>query len=277
MSFHVRCLFLASIAAFAASHACEGQCSESDVEQAEDEEAEIMSLQLLQLRRPEAPDANVSLGLLAKANSSLDLNAATGNQVLGYRARRALVLSNKLNISAQLEAKDINFAWDQISKAVEIDELQEQLANASGTLANLSASLTAALASHLLELTQQCPDFEAIKSGLNDTWSQVTSLVKADNIQAVMDQIKDKSSEEFQQLKEQFDSLTQNIDMEQVRSSVTCQWNALVAHLPNIDDVRAAWDAATSQVLNNTQVQEAAQTVQAAAQSAWAAISGFFR
>mmetsp|Transcript_114423 Transcript_114423/g.334534 ORF Transcript_114423/g.334534 Transcript_114423/m.334534 type:complete len:256 (+) Transcript_114423:54-821(+) len=200
---------------------------------------------------------------MAGRRGLVEVNASKGNSTKeGYRARRArLCLLSKASQEEDPEnSGDQEFAWDQVTQAVQIENLTGQLSAAKAQAAEVKAELQ----SQLDELIKECPYAEQIKRGLSDNWEELRQAVVTESLRADMEEAKEVGSQEYQKLKEEYDEMTRDFDLKDVKERFYHQWDLIAQSIPGLDELRQAWDHAWD-------------ATRRAAHKAWDTVSGWWR
>lgn len=123
---------------------CQGACPELEVQQAEDRQAAELQVTLLQ----------------------------SGHRLQRRKAQDPPVVNR---------TKEELFAWDQVTKAVWINEVKERL-----DLGDVKEQLLG----ELTKWQKQCPDADEIKFDMGDLWTDVEKVVRAQGLEDGMEQQK---------------------------------------------------------------------------------------
>jgi len=236
----------------------EAPCQEDQVELVEEQFALDAEVQLLQANAVHLVPGEFR-GSAAKelAPEAHPKPRAALNAQEGYRARRARLAGRAERRADPDSAKDEGFAWDQVSKAVKIDEIQARMASEVGQAREQ-------LQGELDSLQQECPDAAQIKAGLAYAWDQIKKAVDIDDLKEQVEKAKQEGRSDYQGLKEQYEQLSRDVNVDQVKSQFYDQWDKFVQSLPSQDDLRKNWG-------------DAFDKARTAASNAWDKISSIFR
>lgn len=198
------------------------------------------------------------------------------DQALGLLQQKASTvdekkLAPKLADKKQTPYVNSTAVWEQLKGAVQIDELQEKIANTT------DSQEVAKLKEQLANLQDNFPSAAEVKEQFAGQWDKITSSVDAENVQAKLAQAKSAGCSNIpsgypscSDLEAKYKSLKSQLgdfSIQDVQGKAAEYWGKLQAAGESLPDLTGLQD----------QISDAANQAAAAASSAADAVKGWFR
>jgi len=223
-----------------------------------------------------AGEEDAGLGLLQQnAAKAADAKALAGHQDQAQAHAKVVVKMHKHRQDPNSTAA----IWSQITGAIEIDQIQAAIANAtnSTTIARLQEQLTA--------MQAQFPSAEELQAQFSVQWANLTAAVDMQSLQAQIDAATLTGNASLKELQAQFATLSAqmpDINMTNIEGKAADYYQDLIesgAPLPDLDNLTAQASALADQVsgMASNVASQASDMASSALGSVTDAISGFWR
>lgn len=188
----------------------------------------------------------------------------------------------KIRRATVRKAIDLSDVWDQMTGAVQIDELKEKLKTAAGDKAKET------LQEQIDKLEEAFPAAAEIKEKFKDQWNEIVSGVNVDELkQQVKDCAADVTScakDKLPQLQSQLEEALKGLNLDSIKEQAQEFWNKIQLELPDMDELKSALadyggqaKAAWDEFMETNDFSSLTDAAKSIASNAWGQISGWFR
>mmetsp|Transcript_105728 Transcript_105728/g.268654 ORF Transcript_105728/g.268654 Transcript_105728/m.268654 type:complete len:261 (-) Transcript_105728:95-877(-) len=225
-----------------------------------------------------AGEEDAGLGLLQQnAAKAADAKALAGHQDQARSHAKVVVKTHKHRQDPESTAA----IWSQITGAIEIDQIQAAIANAtnSTTIARLQEQLTS--------MQAQFPSAKELQAEFSDQWGNLTAAVNMQSLQAQIDaaMLTGNGSASLKELQAQFATLSAqmaDINMTSIEGKAADYYQDLIESgvpLPDLDNLTAQASALAGQVsdMASSVASQATDMASSALGSVTDALGGFWR